>query len=138
MLAVDDSASSLRAARHVATLGKQLDAMTVRLVTMQPALPKRVGLGGRIIPAPRRAQQKEAGMRVLARSAAVLDKAGVHYHPQVFEGDPARTIIQQARRAHCDLIVMGTRGRGAVSRVLLGSVASKIVNLAPVPVTLVK
>ena len=53
-------------------------------------------------------------------------------------GDPARAIVKLVRKLNCDLIVMGTRGMGAVAGLVLGSVANKVVHLARTPVTLVK
>jgi len=53
-------------------------------------------------------------------------------------GDPATAIVKLARKLRCDLIVMGTRGMGTIAGLLLGSVATKVVHLAPTPVTLVK
>ena len=38
----------------------------------------------------------------------------------------------------CELVVMGTRGRGAIHNMVLGSVATKVLHLVAVPVTLVK
>ena len=48
------------------------------------------------------------------------------------------TIVEYARTAHVDLIIVGTHGRGVVSRVLLGSVAEKVVRTAPCPVLVVR
>jgi nucleotide-binding universal stress UspA family protein len=47
-------------------------------------------------------------------------------------------IAEVGRQENCDAIVMGTRGMGAVSGLVLGSVATKVIHLADVPVTLVK
>ena len=48
--------------------------------------------------------------------------------------EPSQTILDVARDRRADLIVMGTHGRRGLSRVLLGSVAERIVRLSPVPV----
>jgi nucleotide-binding universal stress UspA family protein len=48
--------------------------------------------------------------------------------------DPARQIVRYARAMDAGLIVMGTQGRSAVARVLMGSVAEKVVRTAPCPV----
>ena len=53
-------------------------------------------------------------------------------------GPVAETIARTALGQNCDGIVMGTRGLGAAAGALLGSVASQVVHLADVPVTLVK
>lgn len=58
--------------------------------------------------------------------------------PQVLIGPVAETIARIALEQNCDGIVMGTRGLGAVAGALLGSVASQVVHLSDVPVTLVK
>ena len=51
---------------------------------------------------------------------------------------PAAAIVEYARRAAVDLIVMGTHGRGTVSHFLMGSVAENVVRMAPCPVLTVR
>lgn len=46
----------------------------------------------------------------------------------------AEAIVDYARRANIDIIVAGTKGRGGVPRLLLGSVAERLVRMAPCPV----
>jgi nucleotide-binding universal stress UspA family protein len=53
-------------------------------------------------------------------------------------GDPAPTIARFARKMDCGEIIMGTRGRGRMASFVLGSVALRVIQLASVPVTLVK
>src|SRR5262245_21857784 len=48
--------------------------------------------------------------------------------------DAAAQIVRTARSMKASLIVMGTHGRGGVARVLMGSVAEKVVRTAPCPV----
>jgi nucleotide-binding universal stress UspA family protein len=52
----------------------------------------------------------------------------------VVSGEPWLAILEAAKKQGADLIVMGTHGRRGISRVLLGSVAEKVVRLSPVPV----
>jgi len=54
------------------------------------------------------------------------------------EGDPATAILQVATEAGCGLIVMGTHGRTGLGRLLMGSVAEKVVRGATCPVLTVK
>jgi nucleotide-binding universal stress UspA family protein len=49
-------------------------------------------------------------------------------------GDPATEILRAATKLGVDLVVIGTHGRRGLSRVLLGSVAEKVVRLSSVPV----
>ncbi|WP_058997147.1 universal stress protein [Haloarcula sp. CBA1127] len=53
------------------------------------------------------------------------------------EGSPSREIVEYASQHGCDLIVMGTHGRGGIDRLLLGSVAERVVRSATVPVVTV-
>ena len=46
-------------------------------------------------------------------------------------GDPARVIVERAKRDGVDLIVIGSRGRSDIAALLLGSVSHKVANLAP-------
>jgi nucleotide-binding universal stress UspA family protein len=53
-------------------------------------------------------------------------------------GDPATEIARAAQEWPADIIVMGSHGRGGISRVLLGSVAEQVVRHAPCPVLVVR
>jgi nucleotide-binding universal stress UspA family protein len=52
----------------------------------------------------------------------------------LLDGSPAREIVDYAEGADCDLVVMGTHGRGGIDRLLLGSVAERVVRTTTVPV----
>jgi nucleotide-binding universal stress UspA family protein len=54
------------------------------------------------------------------------------------EGDAASEILRVARKVPCDLIVMGTHGRTGLGRLLMGSVAERVLRRAPCPVLAVK
>lgn len=54
------------------------------------------------------------------------------------EGDPAAEIVRYAREAEVDRIVMGTHGRTGTERLLMGSVAEKVLRDAPCSVLVVK
>ena len=56
----------------------------------------------------------------------------------VLEGDPAAAIVRYARDANMDLIVMGTHGRTGLDRLLLGSVAEKVMRDASCSVMVAK
>ena len=49
----------------------------------------------------------------------------------VVEGDPVRTIVDTAKARDIDMIVIGSRGRGDLEGLLLGSVSHMVVQLAP-------
>ncbi len=51
---------------------------------------------------------------------------------------PAQAVVSYAKDAHVDLIVVGTHGRGGVPRMLIGSVAERVVRTAPCPVLTVR
>ena len=57
---------------------------------------------------------------------------------QVVQGEAAGEILRLAEETHADLIVMGTHGRTGLSRLLMGSVAEKVLRRAACPVLVVK
>ncbi|WP_459618638.1 universal stress protein [Bordetella sp. 2513F-2] len=67
-----------------------------------------------------------------------LEQAGVRYLLAKRLGQYDEEIVEYARSEKCDHIYMGTRGLGAVSGLLLGSVTRKVIHQAEVPITLVK
>lgn len=60
--------------------------------------------------------------------------AGVTARPEVRDGRPAEQILELAATLPAGLIVIGTHGRGAVDRAVLGSVAERVLRKAPCPV----
>lgn len=69
---------------------------------------------------------------------AVADDYDVPIETAIIEGSPSREIVRYAEREGCDLVVMGTHGRGGIDRLLLGSVAEKVVRGSNVPVLTVR
>lgn len=68
----------------------------------------------------------------------LLERCGVRHTVEVETGDPAQVIANYAKAHDCEEIVMGTRGLSTMKRLVLGSVANKVVHLADRPVLLVK
>jgi nucleotide-binding universal stress UspA family protein len=76
--------------------------------------------------------------RVLADAEKIVREADVPYRVCWRVGDPVDEIAAEAKEKPFDGIVLGTRGRGAIANLLLGSVTSRVACLVDVPVTLVK
>ncbi len=53
-------------------------------------------------------------------------------------GAPAEIIVQTAEKQNCDLVVMGTRGHGAIADVLIGSTAKWVIRQSPTPVLVIR
>ena len=82
--------------------------------------------------------QQEDGMAALKPAMKLLDGAKVRYQYHIGVGEPAEVITQYAKEKRCDQVIMGTRGMGSVSSLVLGSVATKVIQLSEVPVLLAK
>jgi len=61
-----------------------------------------------------------------------------HYEIKVMMGDPGVEVLQAAKRLGADLIVMATHGRKGLRRLVLGSVAERVIREAPCPVLTVR
>lgn len=81
---------------------------------------------------------REQGMAALEKARAVLDAARLAYTYHISVGSPAEAVVQYAQEQQADQIVMGAQGENKLSAMLLGSVVSKVMNLASVPVMVVK
>jgi nucleotide-binding universal stress UspA family protein len=74
----------------------------------------------------------------LERRATEARAAGVRARAVIRTGSPWREILELATDERADLVVIGTHGRGGVERALLGSVADRVMRLAPCPVLTVR
>jgi nucleotide-binding universal stress UspA family protein len=80
--------------------------------------------------------EEAEGLLSVYRERAESDDVAVETTVEV--GEPARRILALADQESVDHVVMGSRGRSGVGRVLLGSVAETVTRRSPVPVTIVR
>jgi universal stress protein A len=74
----------------------------------------------------------------LEQWAAKARQRGLKARTVVKTGTPHQEIVDLATDERADLVVIGTHGRGGLNRALLGSVADRVVRLAPCPVLTVR
>ena len=83
------------------------------------------------------AKRKSAGQAVLDSAKKILGSTTFKVHEELMEGSEAEAILTVAENHQADLIVMGTRGFGAVKGMLVGSVSRKVIHLSTCPVMVV-
>lgn len=83
-------------------------------------------------------EEQKAGEEHLVKVANELKASGFDAEPVFVFGKPYMEIVRAARELEADLIVLGSHGRSGISHLVLGSVAEKVVRLAPCPVFTVK
>lgn len=129
LLPVDDATSATAVLHHAGALANRTVA-TVRLLNVADTARDSVTDAGREVVD---ALERE-GHEVVDEAAGTLETLGVEYATDVVQGSPAETIVDYATRYEYDLVAMATRGRGGLSRYLLGSVTEKVIRLSSVPV----
>lgn len=138
LIPVDGSSYSERAVDYA--IGRARDARsgtTLHVLNVQAPL---VSINVKLFVSPDslHSYYREEGEKALASALAAVRAAGLAATPHIGVGETAQIIIDYARDILADEIVMGTHGRGMFSGSLMGSVAQKVVHLAPVPVVLVR
>jgi nucleotide-binding universal stress UspA family protein len=139
LLAVDGSESAVRASRKlIESAGWYKEPIEIELVTVHLPLPHVGGFSKAVVSHDMvEHYYSEEGGKALAASRKLLDEARLRYAPHILIGEVAPTIVEHARKTGADLIYMGTRGMTAMSKLVLGSVATKVLHLAHIPVVLI-
>ncbi|MBI5157121.1 MAG: universal stress protein [Acidimicrobiia bacterium] len=136
VVGVDDSAAgeaALRTAiRYAEKLGAEVDAVFVSHV---PATVL-AAMGG----VPSVGEEFAAAQRaqVWRRMRPIIDAAPVTVHGIDIEGYPPDALVAHADSVDAGLVVVGTRGRGEIASLLLGSTSHRVVNHAPCDVLVVR
>ena len=106
------------------------------VLNVQPPLPPSIALltGSE---AAKDAHHEEA-LKVLNPVKQFLDRYSIRYRCDWVVGSPAAEIVDAALRENAQLILMGTHGHGLLGRIVMGSVAQRVVADSDVPVLLVK
>jgi nucleotide-binding universal stress UspA family protein len=81
---------------------------------------------------------KEDGQRYVNFVLGLAEKESVKANSLIVKGRPFEQIVHLANGLNMDLIVMGTYGRRGADRILLGSVAERVIEYAHCPVLVVK
>lgn len=137
LAAIDGSANSERVADYLITQFRKAGQVEIHLLNVQIAIDSahaRMFVSAADIDA----YYREEGEKALQAARARLDAAGVPHHWHIAVGHAAETIARYATERQFDQIVIGTHGRTALGRVLMGSVAAEVLRRAQVPVTLVR
>jgi nucleotide-binding universal stress UspA family protein len=130
----DFSACSRRAFRLAAALAGAQGAR-VLVLHVNPTLGPIVAYGGAMAQL-QPPEYRDKLWHALRHFQAADSRVRVEH--RVAEGDPVHEILRVVDETACELIVMGTHGRGGLGRLLLGSVAAEVMRQAPCPVVTVK
>jgi nucleotide-binding universal stress UspA family protein len=84
------------------------------------------------------ADLKQDGERYTNYVLSLAEKENIKADAQVAMGNPVEQIVNLAKSSGVDLIVMGTYGRRGAERILIGSVAERVIEHAPCPVLVIK
>jgi nucleotide-binding universal stress UspA family protein len=136
LVPVDGSAESMRAVEYVVEQARRADTQ-VLLINVQPQIMTgdvSYFMSAQMVFDIRR----DAGERALRAAKRLLDANHVQHTAEVIFGKPVEAIARCAAVRGCTKIVMGTKGRSLIANLVARSVASRVVRLAHVPVTLVK
>jgi len=138
LVPVDDSAPSRHAAEYAARLAQEAGSVEVELVNVRPP-PEFYGGVAVLEYELFDRSLREAQQRLLAAALEHAQRIGLtQVSIHAAQGVAAEEIVRVAQAKGVDQIVMGTHGRSTAGAVLMGSVAYRVVHLAPMPVTLVK
>ena len=137
LIPVDGSGPSQRAVEFVITRAASPEPQ-LYLINVQEPPPAEMVLEAGIPPEVWHVEHQAAGRKALEAACKALDEAHLHYTTTVAVGNVADQILARARELACTQIVMGTRGLAPLARLVLGSVATRVIHAAACPVTLVK
>jgi nucleotide-binding universal stress UspA family protein len=135
LLAIDGSDHALHAASVAADMARNLNARELRIVVVYEAIPPYLGEPNLQYAINARMKDCQA---ILDKTTKEIGKIPGKLETELLEGPSAEAIIDVATTRKSDLIVMGSRGLGRLTGLLLGSTSQKVVSHAPCPVLIVR
>lgn len=134
---LDGSELAERALPHAVAVARAFDAALVLLRVVEPppppVLPDMAAIELQVLP-----ELTQVAQAYIERTVRGLGTAELEVTGDVVEGRAAEAIAEYARQHQVDLIAMATHGRSGLSRWAFGSVAERVLRLAPCPVLLVR
>ena len=133
-IATDGSDSAALALEFAIELARDTGA-SLQVLSVRP--PRAVGRGG-AGPAIFEVEEVGGAERIVEAAVQRAREGGVDAAPHVAHGDVVKSISEAASLFEAELLVVGSRGLGALSGAVLGSVSHALVRESPVPVTIVR
>ncbi|RXE55725.1 universal stress protein UspA [Methanoculleus taiwanensis] len=137
LLATDGSENARRATEAAVTLAGELShqvtVVVVHVATSPPSQSRLVRANFDV-----HALLEEDARQVVRGTLDRLEAAGVSSTLKVALGEPVTEILAVAKKENADLIVIGSRGLGAIRGAVMGSVSQKIAQTADCPVMIVR
>ena len=139
LVAIDGSKFSIHAVKYASKLVKMMTSTsnTITLISVHDDVGLRHAkafVGSDVVAD----YLRELSDKDLKPARKILDTAGVKHDMVVKTGQVAQEIIDCAKTGKFDLIVLGSKGRGAIADLLIGSVAQRVLSTSTVPVLMVK
>lgn len=139
LVAVDGSAHAQRAVAEAADLASATNAKITLITVVSDPNAWVLGTSfGTPVDLEALQEATTAEHRRLLNDAVAGLPEELHAHEVLAHGPPAHAIVRQVEAAGHDLVVMGSRGRGGVRALMLGSVSHQVLHTSPVPVLVVR
>jgi nucleotide-binding universal stress UspA family protein len=135
LVAVDGSEPSLAAARMAAEMAQRFGSK-LTFVHVVPRLTLPPDVYGLTLAEVEKEHRAYAD-KLLEKATAALASTGLEISTTVRYGAPAEAIAEEAAGGDVGMVVVGSRGHGAVARMFLGSVSDRLVHISPKPVLVV-
>jgi nucleotide-binding universal stress UspA family protein len=136
LIPVDGSPASLRALDIAIEMASQNPGTSLVLLNVQDI--SAIELAGAAMGGDWQETASQASAKALKEAVGKSEAAGIVFKTLVRTGQAAEAIAQVTREEDIRHIVMGTRGLGSIQGLLMGSVTTKVIHLAEVPITLIK
>lgn len=138
LIPVDGSENGLSAVRHAVALSAQMkQAPELLLLNVQWNVAEgnvKLFINQETI----NDYYREQAMVALEKARAILTGANLAYQYHISIGRPAETIVQYAEEQNVDQIIIGAQGEEYLTKLLVGSVTSKVARLSKIPVTITR
>lgn len=135
LLATDGSENAGRAAENAGRLARELSShLIVVYISSSPPSQSRMAKANFNIHS---ILEEDAGTAIKS-SLEYFEELGLEYTLRVAIGDPAAEIIETSEKEKADLLIIGSRGLGALRGAVIGSVSQKVAHHVKCPVMIVK
>jgi nucleotide-binding universal stress UspA family protein len=136
LIPTDGSDYSMRAAEYGVSIAKMLDAQIMVVYVIDEVVLGQISKVTEMEEVER--ELKTDGQRYINYILSLAQKEGVKSASLLAKGRPFEQIVHLAKGLNMDLIVIGTYGRRGTERILIGSVAKRVIEYSPCPVLVVK